>query len=220
MKRWLTATGVVAITMAALSAVALAASSPAVTTHSASSVKQESAVLNGTINPNGSATTYFFQWGLDQNYGVNGATHSAGSGTKDVNVHETASGLIPGTTYHYRLVATNKFGTSTGTDHTFKTAGHPPPGVTTGPSTQIGQNSATVTGVINPNGQSTSWSFQWGVSTIVRIDHHRWDRAPRAAPPSSCRSSCKDSPPGRSSTTGSWVATAARPPRSAAIRSS
>jgi phosphodiesterase/alkaline phosphatase D-like protein len=165
MKRWLTVTVVVAITFAALSAVALAASSPAVTTRSASNVKQQSAVLNGTINPNGAPTSYYFQWGLDQNYGVNGATRSAGSGTKAVNVRQTAAGLIPGTTYHYRLVAVNKFGTTTGADRTFKTAGHPPPGVATGPASQVGKNSATITGVINPNGANTTWYFQWGTST-------------------------------------------------------
>jgi phosphodiesterase/alkaline phosphatase D-like protein len=165
MKRWLTATGVVAITVAALTGVALAASSPAVTTRAASSIKQESAVLNGTINPNGAPTSYFFQWGLTTGYGATGALRSAGSGTKAVNVKETASGLIPGTTYHYRLLATNKFGSAAGADHTFKTAGHAPPGVSTGPTPSVSQNAATVTGVINPNGQSTSWTFQWGIST-------------------------------------------------------
>jgi phosphodiesterase/alkaline phosphatase D-like protein len=164
MKRTL---GVVAAVAVAVSGagVALAASSPAVSTGKASSVKQQSAVLNGTINPNGSDTTYFFQWGLTNSYGVNGATHSAGSGTKVVSAHETASGLIPGTVYHYRLVATNSFGTSAGADRTFKTAGHPPPGVSTGPASQVGRNTSTLTGVISPNGQSTTWFFQWGTTT-------------------------------------------------------
>jgi hypothetical protein len=165
MKRWLAAITVVALSAAAATGVALAAASPAVTTGSASSIKQESAVLNGTVNPNGSDTSYFFQWGLNASYGVNGTVKSAGSGTKSVAVHETATNLIPGTIYHFRLVATSKFGTSVGRDRTFKTAGHPPPGVSTGPTSQVNSNSATVTGVINPNGQSTSWSFQYGIST-------------------------------------------------------
>jgi hypothetical protein len=148
-----------------LASVALAASSPAVTTNAASNVKQQSAQLNGTVNPNGSATTYVFQWGLTNGYGFSSSPQSAGSGTTAVSVHHTATGLIPGTVYHYRLVATNRFGTSTGRDRTFKTAGHPPPGVFTGPTTGISQSSATVTGVVNPNGQSTTWSFQWGVTT-------------------------------------------------------
>jgi hypothetical protein len=144
----------------------VAAASPAVTTGAASSVKETSAVLNGTINPNGSETSYYFQWGLTNSYGVNGSVQSAGSGTKPVSVHETATKLIPGTVYHYRLVATSKFGTSVGADRTFKTKGHPPAGVSTGPPSQISQHSATITGVINPNGATTTWFFQWGTTTM------------------------------------------------------
>ena len=65
---------------AALATGALAATSPAVVTGSASHLAQTSARLNGTVNPNGSGTTYFFQWGLDTNYGVNSQSLSAGAG--------------------------------------------------------------------------------------------------------------------------------------------
>src|SRR4051794_35680993 len=147
---------------AVLASGALAATSPAVVTKNASHIAQTSAVLNGTVNPNGSGTTYFFQWGLDPNYGVNSQSLSVGGGTKTVAVHTTAGGLIPGTVYHYRLVASNRFGTTLGTDRTFKTTGHPPPQVATGPATGISSSGATLTGVVNPNGQQTSWDFQFG----------------------------------------------------------
>jgi hypothetical protein len=146
-------------------AVAAAASSPAVVTGSANGVKQSSAVLNGTVNPNGSSSTYYFQWGLTTGYGVNGPAQSAGSGVKPVAVHETAGALIPGTTYHYRLAATNQFGTTVGSDRTFTTAGHPPPGVATGPANSVNANGATLTGAINPAGAATTWSFEWGLTT-------------------------------------------------------
>lgn len=165
MKRRLAVLTVVLLSVLGLAAVALAAASPAVTTGPASSVKDQSAVVNGTVNPNGSETTYYFQWGLTNSYGATGSTHSAGAGTKAEAVHETASGLVPGTVYHYRLVATSASGTSAGADRTFKTAGHPPPGVVTGPASQIGTDSATVTGVVNPNGQSTTWEFEYGPTT-------------------------------------------------------
>lgn len=155
----------VALSVSVLAGVALAASSPAVATTAASGIKDTSAVLNGTVNPSGTGTSYYFQWGLNTSYGVTTAVHSAGSGTKAVAVHTTAESLIPGTTYHYRLVATNKYGTSVGADRTFTTAGHPPPGVSTGPVSQVGPNSATVTGVINPNGATTYWAFQYGLTT-------------------------------------------------------
>ena len=61
--------------------------------------------------------------------------------------------------------AANWLSGSTFTLGTFKTTGHPPPGVETGPATNISQNSAVLNGVVNPNGQATSWTFQWGTTT-------------------------------------------------------
>ena len=97
-------------------------------------------ICSGTINPNGNSTAYYFEWGLTTAYGVTSVEHSAGHGTKPVAVSTTASALIPGTVYHYRLVAANGSGSATGADRTFKTAGNPPPGVSTGPATQISKN--------------------------------------------------------------------------------
>lgn len=148
-----------------LAAVALAASSPSVVTGNASQISETSAVLHGTVNPNGSGTTYFFQWGLTTAYGANDPAASAGSGTKPVSVARTAGGLIPGTVYHYRLVATNHDGTSVGADRTFTTAGHPPPDVATGSATQLSSSGAVLTGVVNPHGQQTTWTFQWGTTS-------------------------------------------------------
>jgi|GEM_PF-6619639 len=91
---------------------------PSVVTGGASNVKNRSAMLNGTVNPNGKATTFFFQYGLSTSYGLNTPPKNAGSGTSNVGVHSLASGLIPNSTYHYRLVATSDGGTSYGADQT------------------------------------------------------------------------------------------------------
>jgi phosphodiesterase/alkaline phosphatase D-like protein len=154
-----------AILVAGGAATAVAASSPSVTTGRHSHVTDTSAELLGTINPNGGNTAYYFEWGFTTAYGVTSVEHSAGRGTKPVSVHATASGLIPGTVYHYRLVAANGAGSAVGADRTFRTAGNPPPGVSTGPATQIGRNSATLTAVVSPNKQATTWYFQYGTST-------------------------------------------------------
>ena len=146
--------------------VAAASSSPSVVTGGHSAVRQTSAALAGTVNPNGSAATYFFRWGLTNAYGVNGAPRKAGAGTKPVTATTTATGLIPGTPYHYQLVALNKYGISVGADHTFTTAGHPPPVVATGPAAQIGASFATFTGVVNPQGEQTNWQFQYGPTAL------------------------------------------------------
>lgn len=163
-RRWqIVAAGLAATVVSA--SVAVAASSPTVVTGAKSAVTQTSAVLHGTVNPNGASTTYLFQWGLTSAYGVNGTTVSAGAGTRSVSVRQTAGSLIPGTTYHYRLVATNGYGTTVGADRTFTTTGHPPPGVTTGPASALNATGATLTGEINPDGLATTWWMQWGTTT-------------------------------------------------------
>jgi hypothetical protein len=149
---------------ATLAGVAIAASSPTASTGSATSIHTTSAVLNGTVNPNGAATAYRFEWGLTSAYGLSSSTKSAGSGTKNVNVARTATNLIPGTTYHYRLDALSKNGAGFGADRKFKTSGNPPPGASTGPVVQISSSTATVAGVINPNHETTNWSVQYGLT--------------------------------------------------------
>jgi hypothetical protein len=73
-----------AVLFLGVAAVAVAASSPATTTGTHSHVTDTTAVLHGTINPNGSTTTYYFEWGLTTAYGVNSVAHSAGHGTLPV----------------------------------------------------------------------------------------------------------------------------------------
>jgi phosphodiesterase/alkaline phosphatase D-like protein len=157
---------VAAVAVAAFAAgAALAASSPTVTTGAASNRTNTSAVVAATVNPNGSSTSYVFQYGLTNTYGLATASHSAGSGTKATSVKATLKALIPGTTYHYRIVAQNKSGAGTGTDRTFTTTGHPPAQTVTGPPSQVGKTTATPTGSINPEGQSTNWYVQYGLTT-------------------------------------------------------
>jgi hypothetical protein len=96
-------------------------SPPSVATGPATSVTNSSAVVNATVNPEGKATNYYFQYGTTTGYGTltNGA--SAGSGTSTVPVHATLSNLLPNATYHFRVVARNSGGSITGSDATFTT---------------------------------------------------------------------------------------------------
>jgi hypothetical protein len=150
---------------ATVAGVAVAASTPSVSTGKATSIHDTSAVLNGTINPNGSASYYTFQWGLTSQYGVTSKLHSVKSGTKAIAVKLTASSLIPGTVYHYRLSAFSQGGGALGSDRTFKTSGNPPPAAATGPTAGLGAHAAIVTGIVNPNNQATTWYFQYGATT-------------------------------------------------------
>ncbi len=95
------------------------ASNPVVITTAPTGITCTGATLNGSVNPNGLATNYHFEWGTTIAYGNNTATTSAGSGTAVIFVSGPVTGLISGTTYHFRLVAVNSDGTSYGSDMTF-----------------------------------------------------------------------------------------------------
>ena len=81
------------------------------------SADSKSATLTGTVNPDGAATVYHFQYGATTAYGSNTPAGVVPSGTSAVAV-AAAIAVKKGDTIHYRLVATNVFGTSVGADMT------------------------------------------------------------------------------------------------------
>ena len=89
----------------------------------AQTVTTESAQLQGGVYPNAEDTTYWWQYGTTTAYGQEAQANNndIGSGTDPVQVADTLTGLSPGTTYHYRLVAQNNLGTSYGYDYTLTT---------------------------------------------------------------------------------------------------
>ncbi|HWB21946.1 MAG TPA: DUF5666 domain-containing protein [Gaiellaceae bacterium] len=98
------------------------APAPVVVTGQAVAVNAKSAGLVGTVDPNGSATKYSFQYGTTTSYGSQTPMRSLHSKSGNRTVLATANGLSPQTLYHYRLVATNSSGTTDGADATFTTA--------------------------------------------------------------------------------------------------
>jgi hypothetical protein len=140
------------------------ATAPAVATGTAGNITGTSATLNGTVNPNGRGTTLDFEYGTTTKYGSKTPTQNLGSGTSTENVSASVSSLKPGTLYHFRVVATSDAGTTNGADQTFFTATGAPV-VTTSPASSIGANGARLNGTVNPNGQSTSYHFEYGTTT-------------------------------------------------------
>ena len=106
---------------------------PLVITGSTSSVEQNTAIITGTVDPEGSRTTYEFQFGVDTGYGVE-IFGAAGSGTQPEPFTLTLNDLEPATTYHYRLLATNAGGTTYGADQTFTTSVYATETLTTPPT--------------------------------------------------------------------------------------
>jgi phosphodiesterase/alkaline phosphatase D-like protein len=140
-----------------------AAAAPSATTGPVTSVGPTSATIAGTVNPNGTATTVHFQYGTSTSYGSQTQSASVGSGTSGVGVSATISGLKAGTTYHYRVVATNNSGTANGADGILTTSSAPD--VTTGNASSITATTATLNGTVNPSSRSTTWYFEYGTST-------------------------------------------------------
>jgi triacylglycerol lipase len=107
-----------------------ACTKPTVTMNNASSITDTSAVLSGSVNPNGCQTTSRIEWGPSSSPTSYPNSVSGPSGTLNFNVSHTASGLQPNTGYHYRISANNEKGTTLGSDTTFTTrpptSGHDP----------------------------------------------------------------------------------------------
>src|SRR4051794_35198010 len=95
---------------------AAAASAPIATTGPAQGVTTTSATVTGTVNPNGQSTTSSIQFGTTTGYGLQTSPRSVGSGSGNQDVSVELTGLRPGTTYHYRVIATNASGTTVGGD--------------------------------------------------------------------------------------------------------
>ena len=104
-------------------------------------VTATAAQLQGGVYPNGADTTYWWEYGTTTAYGQQTTANDIGSGTAPVSVTDSLAGLSPGATYHYRLVATNSFGTEYGYDYTFTT----PATTATSPNQGTNQNPPTTT---------------------------------------------------------------------------
>ncbi len=144
---------------------------PTVTTSPATNITTNSATLNGSVNPGGLATTYYFEFGTSTGYGNTTAAQNAGSGTVDVAVSANLlAGLQPNVTYHFRLVAMNSLGTVFTADQVFMTV-PPAPVATTLVANPIGFSTATLNGSVNPQGTSASVHFEYGTTPWLRHEH-------------------------------------------------
>lgn len=103
----------------------ITATPPAVLTGVAGNISSTAATLNGSVNPNGSTTTARFDYGLSASYGNSTPAVAVGNGASSF-VEQRVAGLTAGTTYHFRLIASNGGGTNYGADQSFTTTSPPP----------------------------------------------------------------------------------------------
>jgi hypothetical protein len=138
---------------------------PLAATTAAADVKADAATLGATVNPHGAPTTYYFEYGHTIAYGNKAplTPKSAGSGGADASVSETISGLSEGSEYHFRVVARNEVGTTYGADKSFTTPFLPD--ADTESANEVTANEAVLMATVDPNGEPTSYKFQYGTTT-------------------------------------------------------
>jgi plastocyanin len=138
---------------------------PVAVTTAATAVGETEATLAGTVDPEGKATSYYFNYGTNTSYGSKTSEQPAGEETADKPVSVPIDSLAPGTTYHFQLVANNTAGTTLGEDETFTTTAPPSaPAAVTGLAAALGESQATLNGTVNPDGLATSYFFEWGAN--------------------------------------------------------
>ncbi len=125
-------------------------------------VGSTTATLSGGVYPNGLDTTYYWQYGTTTSYGSQTGALDVGAGQAPVTVTGALSGLAPGATYHYRLVAHNDDGIMYGYDSELTTQSAPtnttPPAI--GGLAVQGQTLYTYAGGWSPAGASLSYQWQ------------------------------------------------------------
>ncbi|MFZ2278097.1 MAG: hypothetical protein WAW39_09865 [Prosthecobacter sp.] len=144
------------------------AAGPAAVTAAATNVTDLAATLNGTVNTGGLALNIEFEYGLSTSYGQT-VFYKRITNTADQSMSMQARSLLPGTTYHYRMKATDVFDNTWvyyGGDQIFTTeAAATPPTVGGIAVSGVGTTSANLTCAPVYSGSSTTTAvFQYGLT--------------------------------------------------------
>jgi hypothetical protein len=125
-----------------------------------------SAVMFGELNPENANTRYEFQYGpCEKLEGCPGLLETAPLESPTYGVIGTTvevSGLLPATSYYYRLLANSQGGEVTSNTGAFTTAPRPAVTAQTGTASSVGTTSAVVSGMVNPDGQTAGYTFELG----------------------------------------------------------
>jgi hypothetical protein len=149
------------------------------TTGEAENITPTSATFTGTVNPQGVQTNYYYQYIstvaydralVDGDAAEKADPFLAGAQTATARTGESnepellpiliAAGLLFATTYYYRLLTTNPYGTVAGETRAFTTQPGAIPGVSTGAATNISATTATLTGTVISSGLPTTYAFE------------------------------------------------------------
>jgi hypothetical protein len=136
-------------------------------TGAATSIQAHSATLSGIVKvPGGGEPSYFFRYGESEGYGSAspaepGATLNVPAVPGEAPVSTELTGLLPNTTYHYKLFANLGGGGSNGLDETFTTL-LPQPVVVSETASGVARHSAVLGGKVEPENGSVTYWFEYG----------------------------------------------------------
>lgn len=141
---------------------------PVVTSDPASQITNISAVITGTVNPNGQPAACFVEWGATIAYGTTGPVIPVPAVNTSIAVSNQMHNLSATTTYHYRLVATNSSGAGYSSDRMMTTTANPagqPPTAVTLSANVITTTSANLWGTVGSGNLVGGYFFRWGLDT-------------------------------------------------------
>jgi hypothetical protein len=146
-----------------------AAGAPEAQTQPASEIASTSATLNGTVNPKGTKTKACrFEYGTTLPSVTSVPCSTLPEGSAAVAVSAKVTGLAPATTYKFRVVDENINGQKAEglPVQSFTTAAEPKkPSAEALEPKSLSQTTATLVGLVNPQGATTSCSFEYGTTT-------------------------------------------------------
>ncbi len=146
------------------------ASVPLVTTSSSVVRSDTTAVVTGSIVPNGAFTNYWYEYSTNADLSNKRSTASQTIGSSFVSIPAPAyiTGLTKDTVYYFRLVGENALGRVAGNQASFQTTIGTPAPVGSAPKTTtiaasgISKNTANLNGSVTPNGATTQYWFEYG----------------------------------------------------------
>jgi len=150
---------------------------PNVTTYSATDVQNDSAILNGYVDTNGTSTRRWFEWGTSRS-SLSHETDKSSKSTSSRNFEQSIDNLNPDTTYYFRAVAENNNDIDYGNILSFRTEsdyednacdyGTCTPTAVTIMVSNVGQSSARLNGLglVNNNVYTTGY-FEYGTTQAL-----------------------------------------------------
>ncbi len=129
----------------------------------ATDVSTSGATFNASLDPDGKETEYWFEYGLTSDYGLETATKRTASSVGTTTVGIPVASLPSGRTFHYRVVADNFDGTTTGPDQVVRIAS--PPDIASVRVSDMSDSTAVLHADINPVGYDTHYFFEYGPGT-------------------------------------------------------